>query len=130
VEIEPDLPHVALDEDQFKQILFNLFNNSVDALQGMRKKRIAIAATRRDDRVILYFDDNGPGFDDMNRVFDPFYTTKAIGKGTGLGLSICYGIVKEHGGDIHAMNLDPHGARIVLELPVRAAVSLHDAAAV
>jgi signal transduction histidine kinase len=130
VEIEPDLPHVALDEDQFKQILFNLFNNSIDALQGMRRKRISIAASRRDDRVILCFDDNGPGFDDMNRVFDPFYTTKAIGKGTGLGLSICYGIVKEHGGEIHAMNLEPHGARIVLELPLRAGVSLHDAAAV
>jgi two-component system NtrC family sensor kinase len=121
VEIERDLPLVALDEDQFKQILFNLLKNSIDALQGMRKRRITITAARRDHRVVLAFDDNGQGFTDINRVFDPFYTTKAIGKGTGLGLSICYGIVKEHGGEIHAMNLDPHGARILLELPVSGA---------
>ena len=130
VEIEPDLPHVALDEDQFKQILFNLINNSIDALQGMPKRRITITAARRDERVVLAFDDNGPGFSDINRVFDPFYTTKAIGKGTGLGLSICYGIVKEHGGDIHAMNLEPHGARILLELAVGPGVRLPDTAVV
>jgi signal transduction histidine kinase len=130
VEIESDLPQVALDEDQFKQILFNLLNNSIDALQEMRKRRITITATRRDDRVVLAFDDNGQGFTDINRVFDPFYTTKAIGKGTGLGLSICYGIVKEHGGEIHAMNLDPHGARILLELPVSGGASLPDTAVV
>ncbi|HZD94801.1 MAG TPA: ATP-binding protein, partial [Candidatus Sulfotelmatobacter sp.] len=77
-----------------------------------------VEAVRRDSRIVLRFDDSGPGFSDTNRVFDPFYTTKPIGKGTGLGLSICYGIVKEHGGDIYATNLEPHGARIVLELPV------------
>jgi two-component system NtrC family sensor kinase len=118
VEIEPDLPHVALDEDQFKQILLNLLNNSIDALEGSPNRRIRIEGASTNGRVILRFDDNGPGFEDVNRVFDPFYTTKPVGKGTGLGLSICYGIVKEHGGDIHAENLEPRGARIALELPV------------
>jgi K+-sensing histidine kinase KdpD len=51
-----------------------------------------------------------------------------VGKGTGLGLSICYGIVKEHGGEIHAENLDPGGARIVLELPVETTLFAGDAA--
>ena len=50
------------------------------------------------------FQDSGPGIKEPNRIFDPFYTTKSVGKGTGLGLSICYGIVKEHGGDISARN--------------------------
>jgi two-component system NtrC family sensor kinase len=118
VQIEPGLPHVALDEDQFKQILLNLLNNSIDALEGNSKKRIRIEASCNNGRVMLCFDDNGYGFTDLNRVFDPFYTTKPVGKGTGLGLSICYGIVKEHGGEIHAENLEPHGARIALELPV------------
>jgi signal transduction histidine kinase len=118
VDVEPDLPRVAVDEDQFKQILLNLLNNSIDALEGARGKQIRIEALLRDGRVIVRFDDNGPGFNDVNRVFDPFYTTKAIGKGTGLGLSICYGIVKEHGGDIQVANLEPHGARVTLELPV------------
>lgn len=121
IQIEPGLPHVALDEDQFKQILLNLLNNSIDALDGNSRKRIRIEAGCNNGRVTLSFDDNGNGFTDVNRVFDPFYTTKPVGKGTGLGLSICYGIVKEHGGEIHAENLEPHGARIVLELPVEVA---------
>ncbi len=121
VQIEPGLPHVALDEDQFKQILLNLLNNSIDALEGNSKKRIRIEASCNNGRVMLCFDDNGYGFTDLNRVFDPFYTTKPVGKGTGLGLSICYGIVKEHGGEIHAENLEPHGARIAMELPVEVA---------
>jgi signal transduction histidine kinase len=121
VQIEAGLPHVALDEDQFKQILLNLLNNSIDALEGNSKKRIRIEASCNNGRVMLCFDDNGYGFADLNRVFDPFYTTKPVGKGTGLGLSICYGIVKEHGGEIHAENLEPHGARISLELPMEAA---------
>ena len=120
VQIEPELPPVALDEDQFKQILLNLLNNSIDALESAGERSIRIEAVRRDSRVVLRFDDNGPGFSDTNRVFDPFYTTKPVGKGTGLGLSICYGIVKEHGGEIYASNLEPHGARVVLELPVYA----------
>jgi signal transduction histidine kinase len=128
VQIEPGLPHVALDEDQFKQILLNLLNNSIDAMEGNSTKRIRIAAACNNGRVVLSFDDNGTGFGDVNRVFDPFYTTKPVGKGTGLGLSICYGIVKEHGGDIHAENLDPGGARIVLELPVETALFTGDVA--
>jgi signal transduction histidine kinase len=128
VQIEPDLPHVALDEDQFKQILLNLLNNSIDALEGNSTKRIRIAAACNNGRVVLSFDDNGHGFGDVNRVFDPFYTTKPVGKGTGLGLSICYGIVKEHGGDIHAENLEPGGARIVLELPVETTLFAGDVA--
>jgi two-component system, NtrC family, sensor kinase len=128
LQIEPHLPKVALDEDQFKQILLNLLNNSIDALEGTAASRIRIEANCSNGRVTLRFDDNGPGFGDVNRVFDPFYTTKPVGKGTGLGLSICYGIVKEHGGEIHAENLEPKGARIALKLPVETAVFVGDTA--
>jgi signal transduction histidine kinase len=128
LQIEADLPQVALDEDQFKQILLNLLNNSIDALETVPSKMIRIEAARREERVVLSFGDNGPGFADMNRVFDPFYTTKPVGKGTGLGLSICYGIVKEHGGEIYAMNTEPCGARIILELPVQSAVEVPESA--
>jgi signal transduction histidine kinase len=126
VQIEPNLPPIALDEDQFKQILLNLLNNSIDALESSPNKRIRIEANHSNGRVVLRFDDSGPGFGDVNRVFDPFYTTKPVGKGTGLGLSICYGIVKEHGGEIHAENLDPGGARVALNLPVETAVFVED----
>ena len=54
--------------------------------------------------MCVEFDDSGPGIKDPGQIFDPFYTTKSLGKGTGLGLSICYGIVKEHRGEIVARN--------------------------
>lgn len=123
LDIEPELPMVALDEDQFKQILLNLLNNSIDALEHSGRKRIYVEAVRHGERVVMRFEDSGPGFIDVNRAFDPFYTTKPVGKGTGLGLSICYGIIKEHGGDIHAVNVQPSGARIVMELPVYSPVT-------
>ena len=124
LQIEPELPPVALDEDQFKQILLNLLNNSIDAMEYLTPKRIRIEALRQGERIVVRFEDSGAGFADLNRAFDPFYTTKPVGKGTGLGLSICYGIVKEHGGDIHAFNVEPHGARVVLELPISAPVGI------
>ncbi|HYL92182.1 MAG TPA: ATP-binding protein [Alphaproteobacteria bacterium] len=118
VEVEPNLPNVALDEDQFKQILLNLLNNSIDALEETSSKNIRIQAVRDGERISVRFDDTGHGFSDINRIFEPFYTTKPVGKGTGLGLSICYGIVKDHGGEIQAMNLTPSGARILMQLPI------------
>jgi CheY-like chemotaxis protein len=70
--------------------------------------------------VCTQFTDDGAGIKDPKRIFDPFYTTKSVGKGTGLGLSICYGIVKEHGGDITANNAPEGGACIEVRLPAAA----------
>jgi two-component system NtrC family sensor kinase len=62
--------------------------------------------------------DNGAGIKNADRVFDPFYTSKEVGKGTGLGLSICYGIVREHGGDISCHNdVSGRGATFTVRLP-------------
>src|SRR4029079_943905 len=68
--------------------------------------------------VATEFHDTGPGIRDAQRICDPFYTTKGVGKGTGLGLSICYGIMKEHQGEISAFNHEQNGAVIRLNLPV------------
>jgi len=81
------------------------------------ERTIRIHATLQDDRVVIQFDDSGPGFTELSRAFDPFYTTKPVGKGTGLGLSICYGIVQECGGEITLANNQPYGARVSVELP-------------
>lgn len=117
-EIEPGLPLLAIGEDELKQILLNLLNNSCDALEESRQRSIRIHASKRDGRIIFGFEDSGPGFLELNRAFDPFYTTKAVGKGTGLGLSICYGIIRECGGDIHLANRQPYGASVTVEVPV------------
>ncbi len=119
VDIQANLPEVAVDEDQFKQILLNLVNNAIDAVETKAEaKRITIRALARGNRAIVEVEDTGTGFADVNRALDPFYTTKPVGKGTGLGLSICYGIIKEHDGEIRIENVQPHGARVTVELPL------------
>ncbi len=119
VDIQAGLPQVAVDEDQFKQILLNLVNNAIDAVEAdAGPKKIKIRAFPRGNRAILEVEDTGTGFADLNRALDPFYTTKPVGKGTGLGLSICYGIIKEHDGEIRIENIEPHGARVTVELPL------------
>jgi len=118
-DIRSNLPRVAVDEDQFKQILLNLVNNSIDAVESAEGlKRITVRAFARGNRAIIEVEDTGPGFKDLNRALDPFYTTKPVGKGTGLGLSICYGIIKEHDGEIRLANLQPRGSRVTVELPL------------
>jgi two-component system NtrC family sensor kinase len=119
LDIAPDLPSLAVNEDEVKQILLNLFNNSSDALEGMDgSKQISIRAYEVGRRIVIEVEDTGPGFGNLNRALDPFYTTKPVGKGTGLGLSVCYGIVKERSGDLRIENVKPHGARVTIELPI------------
>ena len=116
--IDPQLPPIAIGEDELKQVLLNLLNNSMDAVEESAQRSVQIRASRHQNSVVIQFEDSGPGFADLNRAFDPFFTTKPVGKGTGLGLSICYGIAQECGGEIVLSNRQPFGASVVLELPV------------
>ncbi|MGD1081103.1 MAG: HAMP domain-containing sensor histidine kinase [Candidatus Sulfotelmatobacter sp.] len=118
-DIAPNLPLLAINEDEIKQVLLNLFNNSCDALQGVTgSKQIKIRAYQDGARAVIQVEDTGPGFSNLNRALDPFYTTKPVGKGTGLGLSVCYGIAKRRGGDLRIENVKPHGGRVTLVVPV------------
>jgi PAS domain S-box-containing protein len=113
---------VVADPHQIEQVFLNIINNAVDAiLETGRTGSVKIRVYSQNGHVCTQFTDDGPGLKDPKRIFDPFYTTKSVGKGTGLGLSICYGIVKEHGGDITANNAPEGGAVIEVRLP--AAVS-------
>ena len=119
VNVTPTLPPLAINEDEIKQVLLNLFNNSCDALQGFAgDKQITIRAYQAGACAVIQVEDTGPGFSNLNRALDPFYTTKPVGKGTGLGLSVCYGIAKRRGGDLRIENVKPHGGRVTLEVPV------------
>src|ERR1700685_4368134 len=82
-----------------------------------RAETLKVRVFAENGQACTQFSDDGPGLKDPKRIFDPFYTTKSVGKGTGLGLSICYGIVKEHGGDITANNSPEGGAVIEVRLP-------------
>src|SRR6266853_202933 len=116
-EIPDDLPSVVADPHQLEQVFLNVINNALDAMVvGSASGVLKVRVFRKDAYVCVEFDDSGPGIKDPSRIFDPFYTTKSVGKGTGLGLSICYGIVKEHGGEIVARNREEGGATIAVRL--------------
>ncbi len=97
-----NIPQVKCDGAVLEQILTNLWLNAVDALQESGDTITIETYAAEKHQVVLRFSDNGPGISDIirDRIFDPFYTTKAVGKGTGLGLSIVYGFVSELNGRI------------------------------
>src|SRR5271155_3881441 len=128
-DIPDDLPSVIADPHQLEQVFLNIINNALDAMvEGSGSGLLKVRVFKKDVHVCVEFDDSGPGIKDPGRIFDPFYTTKQVGKGTGLGLSICYGIVKEHGGEIIARNRDEGGATIEVRLLASEKPALPEAA--
>jgi PAS domain S-box-containing protein len=124
-EIAAEVPAVLGDQHQLEQVFLNIANNALDAMvedreahpDEQRESYLKIRVAARDSHVLIEFEDSGPGIKEPSRIFEPFYTTKSVGKGTGLGLSICYGIIKEHGGEISARNGEERGAVIEIKLP-------------
>jgi PAS domain S-box-containing protein len=117
--LDQELPEVMGDAHQLQQVFLNILNNAYDAVHEVgRPARIEIMSTKAGDSVEVSFRDNGNGVSHPDKIFDPFFTTKEVGKGTGLGLSICYGILKEHGGEILCHNnTDRPGATFIVRLP-------------
>ena len=102
---------------KLQQVILNLLLNAHDALG--EDGNITVTSLERDGRVVIEVSDDGSGIEeeDLPQIFDPFFTTKGRGKGTGLGLSICYGIVKEHNGEIHVESNIGRYTRFTVELP-------------
>ncbi len=121
-DLSEDLPAIVGDAHQLQQVFLNLLNNAVDAvLEHARSGEIRVQTWTEPGAVCAEICDSGPGVSEPQRIFDPFYTTKPVGKGTGLGLSICYGIVKEHSGEIHVRNIASGGAAFLVRLPAKTA---------
>jgi two-component system NtrC family sensor kinase len=117
LDAETHLPGVRGDANQILQVFFNVINNAVDAMEEVGGGVLTLRTFRHQSNVVIQFSDTGPGIREPQMAFDPFYTTKAVGKGTGLGLSICYGLVKEHKGQITCVNRPEGGATFRVELP-------------
>jgi signal transduction histidine kinase len=116
--LPPDLPRVWGDGHQLFQAFVQIVENALDALEEAGGGVLSVSAQMQGEEVLVQFSDSGPGIKDPLRVFDPFYTTKAIGKGTGLGLSAVYGVVQEHHGQITCQNKPEGGALFALRLPI------------
>lgn len=130
LETAPDLPLIDADVGRLRQLLHNVVKNSLEAGDATHpiQLRVTISDIHKKSAhfVELCFHDNGPGFPEpiLNRLFEPYVTTKP--KGTGLGLAVVKKIVEEHGGILWAENADGGGATITLRLPVDAGRQLND----
>ena len=117
-EFHKNLPPIRASETELQQVLLNLVNNALDAMEKTGGTLDITSKTEGNDIVIVVAD-NGPGIANANlaRIFDPFFTTKPVGKGTGLGLSICYGIINKMGGEIDVRSVIDKGTTFTIRIP-------------
>lgn len=128
LELDPYLPLTTADYHQLQQVFLNLITNARHAMVQKGGHGTLTLRTRIEhgaagsDQIQVEVIDTGIGIPerDLQKIFNPFYTTKPVGQGTGLGLSICFGIIKEHDGQIWAESQLGVGTRVVVALPVRA----------
>lgn len=121
-ELDPALPEVVGSADQLQQVFMNMVSNAVEAMESKGGGTLFVKTWSGDeaDSVSISFADNGVGIspDYLNKLFEPFYTTKKKGKGVGLGLSVVYGIIKAHNGSITVDSLPGNGATFTIRLPL------------
>lgn len=118
-----DLPPAHADPQQLQQVLLNLFGNAIQALAGRADAALRVELSLDGDQLALRVRDNGPGIaaEDLARIFDPFFSTKA--EGSGLGLSVSYAIARAHGGDLRVESRPGAGATFTLLLPIAVPVA-------
>lgn len=118
--LTPALPKINASPSEMQQVLLNLINNSLDAIEPKKGGKISITSRREGDYVVIAVADTGKGIPKANlqRIFEPFFTTKPVGKGTGLGLSICYGIIKKMGGEITVNSAVGVGTTFHIKIPI------------
>ena len=124
VEITSSLPRdpviVEADRIRLEQVLVNLMRNALDATKGTSEPKVELMVSVGDE-VLISVRDNGSGIEDLDNLFEPFYTTKAPGDGVGLGLAISSGIVNDLGGRLTARNGRDGGAVFEITLPLASA---------
>ena len=117
-ELSPDLPVIYSDAPSIRQVVLNLLNNAIQAID--RDGTITIITQATDNQqVVLQIIDSGCGIpkESLAHIFDPFFTTKPQGRGTGLGLSICHGIIERLGGRIAVTSEVGQGTNFTIKLP-------------
>ena len=119
-QLEAQPIQVLGDRVQLQQVILNLITNAIDAMGSVTERPRVLrvrSETNQSDAVVIKVEDSGAGIDpkSTDRIFDPFYTTKA--DGMGIGLAICRSIIEAHGGRISASPGNPHGAVFQVVLP-------------
>ncbi len=120
-DLAPGLPEIVVDAHQIQEVFLNIILNAEQAMtEAHGRGRLTIKTQKKTKGYIrVAFVDDGPGVPakQLDKLFDPFFTTRGEKGGTGLGLSVCHGIVTEHGGKIYAKSKPGKGATFIVELP-------------
>lgn len=113
-----NIPNISCLAGPINQVFMNILVNAIQAIRG--NGTITITTAQQENKVVVRIKDTGTGMSSevINRIFEPFYTTKPVGEGTGLGLSICYDIVRNHKGDITITSELGHGTECTIVLPL------------
>jgi two-component system, NtrC family, sensor kinase len=117
--LDPNLKTIKSDYSQLQQVFLNIFKNALDATENSGKVKISTQSSN--GSVAAIFRDTGAGIshENLERIFNPFFTTKSPDRGTGLGLSICYRIIERLGGEIDVKSKKGHGTTFKIKLPVK-----------
>ena len=118
LDLDEQLPEIAAVPDQIVQVCINILMNAVDSLDG-RRGAITVQSRKTEFAVEVIVHDTGKGIDSsaLEKIFEPFYTTKTTGQGTGLGLWVSYGIVKSFGGDVFVESIPEQGSTFTVSFP-------------
>lgn len=119
LDLDINLPGTVLVADQLLQVFINILFNAVDAMEESGNE-LEVGTWQEEEHILIRFRDTGSGIpeDKINKIFEPFYTTKEVGKGTGLGLSVSYGIIRNFDGDISVQSEVGKGSIFTVRLPI------------
>jgi len=115
---DSEIPEVMASTNQMRQVMLNVIKNAKEAMP--KGGTLAVRTSREDDKVLIHVQDTGIGIPEeiRDKIFEAFFTTKQKVKGVGLGLSVCYGIIKDHGGEIKVESEEEKGTTFIISLPV------------
>jgi two-component system NtrC family sensor kinase len=115
---DDEIPEVMASTNQMRQVMLNMIKNAKEAMP--KGGTLTVRTSREDNRVMIHIQDTGMGIPEeiRNKIFEAFFTTKQKVKGVGLGLSVCYGIIKDHSGEIKVESEEGEGTTFTISLPI------------
>jgi len=118
ISFDPDIPEIMASTNQMRQVMLNIFKNGKEAMP--KGGVLTVRTVREGNQVLIHIQDTGMGIPEeiRDKIFDAFFTTKQKVKGVGLGLSVCYGIIKDHGGEINVESEEGKGTTFTVRLPI------------
>jgi signal transduction histidine kinase len=126
-DFDKSIGYINIIPQDIGRVLLNLYNNAFYAVSQKRKStkaayepEVKVYTKKSDNKVTITIKDNGGGIPQMlvDKIFQPFFTTKPTGQGTGLGLSLSYDIIKAHGGEIKVETKEGEGSEFIIQLPL------------